>query len=255
MIYLKINEKIRELLDLVKDNFKLGCKYYCSKQIIALDEFELMRKELILKNIKKFTDEEFKQLISSTESFYLHNTHLCQSQEPESEDESKLLDELKKDKINPTKKIEYFETMKYNEFEEEYSRKKKEEEESMKSINSKSEFSKIRSESSISYAFSMVGSLFLLSLGSYYLGKYFFNMSEPNTYKLVLVITIIVLISEMVLLVLKMNKESEKTLTPKKIKESSFAYKFNKKYRDQCNINEKKKLKTCNNVFIKSKTE
>jgi hypothetical protein len=251
MIYLKINEKIRELLDLIKHNFKLGCKYYCPKQIIALDEFELMRKELILKNIKKITDEEFKQLIASTESFYLHNTHSCQNQEPESEDESKLLEELKKDKINPSKKIEYFETMKYNEFEEEYLRKKKEEEESMKS---KSEFSKIRSESSISYAFSMIGSLFLLASGSYYLGKYFLNMSESNTYKLVLVITIIVLISEMVLLVLKMNKDSEKTLTMRKIKESSFAYKFNKKYREQCNLNEKRKVQKVHD-FVKPKTE
>ena len=88
----------------------------------------------------------------------------------------------------------------------------------------------------------MLASLFLLVLGSYYLGKYFLGMNDSATYKLVLVITIVVLISEMVLIVLKMNKEDEKNLTIKKIKESSFAYKFNKKYRDQCAVNEKKKI-------------
>ena len=42
MIYLKINEQIRELINLVKDSFKLGCKEYCKHGLIALDEFELL---------------------------------------------------------------------------------------------------------------------------------------------------------------------------------------------------------------------
>ncbi len=88
----------------------------------------------------------------------------------------------------------------------------------------------------------MVGSLFLLALGSYYMGIYLLNLSDSATYKLVLVVTIVVMLSEMILVVIKMHRESEKTLTPKKIKESSFAYKFNKKYREQCQVDEKRKV-------------
>lgn len=238
MIYLKINDKIRELLDKIKDSFKLGCKYYCNKQIIALDEFELMRKELNLKNILKLSDNEYKELISSTESIYLSNTHICNSHESESDNEDKILEELKKDKINTSKKTDYFEYLKHSDFEEEYLRRKREEDDLIKS---NSELSKSKAENSISYAFSMVGSVFLLALGSFYLGKYFFNMNDSNTYKLVLVITIIVLLSEMILILLKMNSDSKKFLTPKKIRESSFAYKFNKKYRENCNRNENKR--------------
>ena len=66
MFYLKINEKIRSLIDkLPKLHF--GCKYYCPHQLIALDEMEYLRKELA--NIKiTFTDEEFKEIIKSFSS-------------------------------------------------------------------------------------------------------------------------------------------------------------------------------------------
>ncbi len=81
----------------------------------------------------------------------------------------------------------------------------------------------------------MIISLFLLVLGGYYLGKYFLGLNDGNTYKLMLVIFIIVFLSEMFLLVLKMNKESESGVGggSVKLKKSSFAYMFNKKYRDE----------------------
>ena len=41
-----------------------------------------------------------------------------------------------------------------------------------------------------------MSSFFLLVLGSYYVGKYFFGLSDSNTLKLVLVITIIVFLSD-----------------------------------------------------------
>jgi hypothetical protein len=77
----------------------------------------------------------------------------------------------------------------------------------------------------------MIGSFFLIVYGSYYLGKYVFEMKDSNTYKLVLVITIVVVIAETLLLIIKLNKDSEKVYTNKSLKENSFAYKFNRKYR------------------------
>ncbi len=71
MIYLIISEKIRSLIEMIKDSFKLGCKEYCKHQLIALDEFELLRKELQSKNMKTFSDEEYKNTIKPTESVHV----------------------------------------------------------------------------------------------------------------------------------------------------------------------------------------
>jgi hypothetical protein len=224
MIYLKINDEIRNLLNLIIDTFKLGCKDYCKYQFIALDEFELLRKELEFKNLKTLTDEEYKNIIKSTESVYMHNTHMCQApiknfkneNNPNLNDnitadtntnndsdlnEEEILRELQKDKI-PLKerKKEYFKTKSPDYYETE-----KED----LNLTHKSEIQKIRTENTLSYALSMVGSLFLLALGSYYMGKYLLGLSDSATYKLVLVVTIIVMLSEMILIVIKnlnMNK-------------------------------------------------
>jgi hypothetical protein len=249
MLYLKINEKIRELIDLVKDSFKLGCKDYCKFGLIALDEFELLRKELAFKNLFNLTDQEYKEIIKSTESVYFHNIHLCTSADPikkieslESESDTEIsheevLKRLKEDKVaSLEKKKEYFSHKSPDYFDSEFEKKK--EEESL----TKSEILKIRTENTLTYALSMVGSFFLLAFGSYYLGKYILGFNDSNNLKLVLVISIITLICEMVLFVLKMNKEDQKNVTFNRIKESSFAYKFNKKYREKCILEDKKKV-------------
>ena len=87
----------------------------------------------------------------------------------------------------------------------------------------------------------MILSFFLLVAGSYYLGKYFFEMSDANTFKLVLVITIIVFLSETCLLLLSLHKEDMKRQR-EGIKQgvsgyykNSFAYRFNKDYRNKVN--------------------
>jgi len=141
------------------------------------------------------------------------------------------LENLKKDKVHQTnKKKPYFESESY--IDDSISQDKS---------NTCSEFLKIRNESTLCNAFSMIASLFLLSLGAYYLGKYFLQMNDSNTYKLVLVVTIIVLISEMIHLVLKIIRESEKNFSANnKLIENSFAYKFNKKYREQFMISKNK---------------
>lgn len=81
MIYLKINDEIRILIEMIKDSFKLGYKEYCKHQLIPHDEFEILRKEMQFKNLKTFSDEEYRNTIKSTESVYMHSTHICQSAE------------------------------------------------------------------------------------------------------------------------------------------------------------------------------
>ena len=85
----------------------------------------------------------------------------------------------------------------------------------------------------------MIISFFLLVIGSYYLGKYFFGLSDSNTLKLVLVITIIVFLSETCLLLLSFHKEDLKKQKEgirsgqNKYYSNSFAYRFNKDYRNR----------------------
>jgi hypothetical protein len=236
MFYLKINQQITEYLNSVKDSFKLGCKEFCRFQFIALDELELLRKELELKEIKKFTNDEFKEFLKTTDKIYFNSIHVCDDSKPKQEnsesindtsslDDELILNEFKKDKIREINKKTYFDTGAPV-------HPTKDDDEFIKSQNI-DEIKKSKTENSLSYAFSMVGSFFLIVLGSYYLGKHFFGMQDSSTYKLVLVITIIVLISEMFLLIIKLNRSTDNKLISSKMKERSFAYKFNKKYREK----------------------
>jgi hypothetical protein len=244
MFYIKINDTIREYLNSVRDTFKLGCKDFCRFKLIALDEMELLRKELELKGIKTFTNEEFKELLKNSDKIYFNSIHLCDDSRPKEENSESLNDttsvedelvmnELKKDKVREINKKKYFDS----------GAPEYREDDSTNYNQSITENKKIKTENSLSYAFSMVGSFFLIVLGSYYLGKHFFGMQDSSTYKLVLVITIIVLISEMFLLIIKLNKSDDNKLMPEKLKDTSFAYRFNKKYREKFASFEYKKAK------------
>ena len=241
MFYLKINEKIRSLIDkLPKLHF--GFKYYCPHQLIALDEMEYLRKELA--NIKiTFTDEEFKEIIKSTQSFYFHNTHTCLA--PDSEKEKSLessLENLTGDHISKKEKNPFVD---FDKLEKNYKLRKKQEEEDEK-LFKKSTIQKT-SYNSLSYGFSMIASFFLLVLGSYYFGKQFLGLSESGTFKLTLVVTVIVFLSETCLLLLKMHKEQMKDIANNKTASNSFAYRFNKEYRN--------KIVNTNDPSIKNKKE
>ena len=93
----------------------------------------------------------------------------------------------------------------------------------------------------------MIASFFLLVLGSYYFGKQFLGLSESGTFKLTLVVTVIVFLSETCLLLLKMHKEQMKDIANNKTASNSFAYRFNKEYRN--------KIVNTNDPSIKNKKE
>lgn len=243
MFYLLINEQIRKYIDMIKDKH-FGCKKYCPLQIIALDEMELLRKELKKINID-LSNDEYNKLLKSTESKYFHNIHICITPEEERKREEqrekeKYLEESKKDRI-PKKEVNAF--VDFEQFEKNYKERKKHDEEEKKLFNKKStDIDKTgNSLTSITNGFSMIISFFLLVIGSYYLGKYFFGLNDSNTLKLVLVITIIVFLSETCLLLLSFHKEDlkrqkEGIKTGKNTYYSdSFAYRFNKSYRNQVN--------------------
>ena len=242
MFYLIINEEIRKYIDMIKDKH-FGCKRYCPLQIIALDEMELLRKELKKIDIV-FTNEEFNKLLKSAESKYFHNVHICITPEEEKKREEerereKFLEESKKDRI-PKKEVNAF--VDFDQFEKNYKERKKHDEEEEKLFNKKNRnIDKTgKTFGSITNGFSMIISFFLLVIGSYYLGKYFFKLSDSNTLKLVLVITIVVFLSETCLLLLSFHKEDLKRereeLRSGKGKNryysNSFAYRFNKDYRN-----------------------
>jgi len=241
MFYLIINEQIRKYIDLIKDKH-FGCKKYCPLQIIALDEMELLRKELKKIDID-LSNEEYNKLLKSTESKYFHNVHVCITPEEERKREEqrkkeKYLEESKKDRV-PKKETNAF--VDFEQFEKNYKERKKHDEEEEKLFNKKNkEIDKTgNSFTSITNGFSMIISFFLLVIGSYYLGKYFFGLSDSNTLKLVLVITIIVFLSETCLLLLSIHKEDLKKQKEgirsgqNKYYSNSFAYRFNKDYRNR----------------------
>ena len=243
MFYLIINEQIRKYIDMIKDKH-FGCKKYCPLQIIALDEMELLRKELKKIDID-LTNDEYNKLLKSTESKYFHNIHICITPEEERKREEqkemeKYLEESKKDRI-PKKDVNAF--VDFEQFEKNYKERKKHDEEEEKLFNKKEKNIDRTGNSftSITNGFSMIISFFLLVIGSYYLGKYFFGLNDSNTLKLVLVITIIVFLSETCLLLLSFHKEDlkrqkEGIKTGKSNYYSdSFAYRFNKNYRNQVN--------------------
>ena len=244
MFYLLINDQIRKYIDMIKDKH-FGCKIYCPLQIIALDELELLRKELKKIDIN-LSDEEYKNLLKSSSPKYFHSTHVCITPEEERKREEeremqKYLEESKKDRI-PKKEVNAF--VDFEQLEKNYKERKKQEERDEKLFNNNSKKNLDRTGSSITSitsGFSMIVSFFLLVIGSYYLGKYFFGLSDSNTFKLVLVITIIVFLSETCLLLLSLHKEDLKKQKEGKYNDiggyyrDSFAYKFNKEYRNRVN--------------------
>ena len=245
MFYLIINEQIRKYIDMIKDKH-FGCKKYCPLQIIALDEMELLRKELKKIDII-LSDEDYKNLLKSSSPKYFHSVHVCITPEEERKREEeremqKFLEESKKDKI-PKKEVNAF--VDFEQIEKSYQERKKQEAYDDKYFNTKNNKNMDRTGKSlvsVTGGFSMVFSFFLLVIGSYYLGKYFFEMSDSNTFKLVLVITIIVFLSETCLLLLSLHKEDMKRQKegggPNGINryyKNSFAYRFNKDYRNKVN--------------------
>ena len=241
MFYLLINEQIRKYIDMIKDKH-FGCKKYCPLQMIALDEMELLRKELKKIGVN-LSDDEYKNLLKSTESKYFHNVHTCITPEEErkKEEEEEMNEYLKESKKDRIYKKEVNAFVDFEEFEKNYEqqRKQKEEEEKIYNKNNSSGIDKTgNSYTSITNGFSMIVSFFLLVMGSYYLGKYFFGLNDSNTYKLVLVITIVVFLSETCLLLFSFHREDMKRQREvlskgvKKYYSNSFAYKFNKNYRN-----------------------
>ena len=251
MFYLIINEQIRKYIDMIKDKH-FGCKKYCPLQIIALDEMELLRKELKKININ-LSDEEYKNLLKNANPKYFHTVHTCITPEEEKKREEerekqRFLEESKKEHI-PKKEVNAF--VDFEQLEKNYQERKKQEEKDEKLYkNSKRNLDRTGSSiTSITGGFSMIISFFLLVLGSYYLGKYFLGLSDSNTLKLVLVITIIVFLSETCLLMLSLHKEDMKrqkegVQSIGGYYKDSFAYRFNKNYRNKVNNKYFQKFKT-----------
>lgn len=252
MIYFKINNEIKNLiqsLSVVKNReISLGCKHYCTKQIIALDELQLLNKLLKKENIKDMSSEEFKNLKNSTSNLSLRNLHIC-----EDETLNKLNSKINYDNNNQqnTENEHIMNNINIDKFPRrappmfrpttDYSSLNKLEQQKEKDINNGRQHSYNMRESSASYGINLIVSFFLVIFGSFWLCKYIFELSDLSTFKITLVISIVVMFAEAMLLLIKLDKESKKEINLKGLKKGSFAYKFNKSYRDKLDIIEKKK--------------
>ena len=114
----------------------------------------------------------------------------------------------------------------------------KKQKENDEKLNNKNTFNiKDNSLNSLNRGISMIGSFFLLVYGAYFLGKRVFKLNESYTYILTLVVTIVVFLSEVVLLLIHIHQKElkEKNSDPNyniKYYKNSFAYQFNKNYRN-----------------------
>ena len=191
--------------------------------------------------------------VAASNPKYFHTVHTCITPEEEKKREEerekqKFLEESKREHI-PKKEVNAF--VDFEQLEKNYQERKKQEEKDEKLYkNSKRNLDRTGSSiTSITGGFSMIISFFLLVLGSYYLGKYFLGLSDSNTLKLVLVITIIVFLSETCLLMLSLHKEDMKrqkegVQSIGGYYKDSFAYRFNKNYRNKVNNKYFQKFKT-----------
>lgn len=268
MHYLKLNDELKNLISLVPDvkNKKifLGCKPFCKSQIIALDELELMRKLLKESKIKDISPEEFLELKSSTKSAYYVNYHSCKYEETKSSNnnennneketsnnynEKEILAELKKDKVPEKEKPGLFKPNL------DYEYMTKVQEELNNEAANKHKFS-VR-ESNLGYGFNIIGSFFLVCFGCYYFCDMLLNLKKENTYKIMIVVSVVVLIAEAFLLMIKLDKETKNEIRGKGLDKTSFAYKFNKEYREKVDneISKRKERFSNNKVYNKEKTD
>ncbi len=232
MFHLKINDKIKNLLK--ESELKFGCVDSCPDQLIPFDEFQLMIRSLG----NKITPKEAQEIQNSTSIYRLTNLHICKVENKEEDDnmsDGEIERQLKTDKIARSEEPGLLKNaiVDYKKIELE----QKIIEENKSSLKSQTE----EKENTVTFGFNMIGSFLLIVLGAYYLGKYYFEMEDQNTYKLVLVITIIVIIAEGMLLILKLNKYSKIVPTSSQI-ENSFAYRFNKSYRNKFNFPRGKRI-------------
>ena len=259
MFYLKINEKILELILLCSD-IKLGCRDYCKYKLIALDELELLRIELENKKLKKFTNEEFDLIKKSTENVYFHQVHVCihdnkLTQETFTKETTDENDTDFNSEIDTMSKPDFTKERKkpdvINKFRVTYDFSDKTEDEKILQNNAKKGE---LNENTFSYGISMIGSFFLLVLGSYYLGKDYLGWSQSSTLILTLIVTIVVFFAESFLLIIKLNKQTSNVKATENIKKYSLAYRLNANYRNSF-VNAKKKVSDVNKDKNKEKKD
>lgn len=239
MIYFKLTDEIKSLIAMLPEvkerKIQLGCKSYCNKQIIALDELELLKKLLAVEKIKVMSTDEFITLKSGTEALAFRNTHICSDPSESSrpviseEEKKRLIDEelkeLMKDKV-PKKTPYMFERKSDYEY---YEKKRLEEEKD--TMNRHSNYA-LR-ESTASYGVSLIISFFLVIFGTYSVCKFVGEFTDETSFKITLVVSIIVMFAEAVLLLIKLEKDNNKDIKLRGGKKQSFAYRFNKQYRMQ----------------------
>ena len=246
MYYFKINELIAELISQVpnvkeKKNF-IGCKPYCKSQIIALDELELIKKLLKEHNIRDISSEEFKEIKASTKSAYYINLHCCvvpeeKKAEIEEEERKKQEEYYGQELLKDRKRIE--EKFLFDpKIDHDYIFKKQQE------ANKVSGPTYSLRESTMSYGVSILVSFFLIFMGTYFFCDWVLEMKKSNTYKITIVVSVIVLITEAILLIIKLDKDNAKYIQTKGLNKNSIAYKFNSDYRNKIEneVNKKKKV-------------
>lgn len=254
MYYFKINEEIRDLIDSIPDvkakKIFIGCKPYCKSQIIALDELEMLKKMLKEYNIRDINIEEFKNLKNSTKSAYFMKTHICEYSENEKVKEvnkSNCINEIEDDNnddvieeettiesIKNRKKKNLFDTeIDYN-----YQFKLQQE----LNDNNKNAF-QVR-ESNMGYGISMLTSFFLIVIGIYYLCELVLKLSRETTLKITVVSTIVVIIAEAFLLLIRLDRDDKKNFNRMSLNKNSVAYKFNLDYKNKVD----KELERRNNL-------
>lgn len=249
MLYFRLTDEIRKLISQLPEvkerKIVLGCKSFCKLQIIASDELELLKKLLKEEKILEISIDDFNTIKASTKSAYFRNIHICEEPNKEiSEEEKKRLLEEEFQELSKDRKPVYKPYLFDSKTDIEYIEKQRKEIEKSTLKGQPQSFA--MRESTMSYGVNLLVSFFLVIFGTYSVCKYFFELSDETNFKFTLVISIIVMFAEAVLLLIKLEKESNKEISIKGLKKSSFAYKFNKNYRSQLENEEENKKRKVN---------
>lgn len=99
-------------------------------------------------------------------------------------------------------------------------------------------------ESNMGYGISMLTSFFLIVIGIYYLCELVLKLSRETTLKITVVSTIVVIIAEAFLLLIRLDRDDKKNFNRMSLNKNSVAYKFNLDYKNKVD----KELERRNNL-------
>ncbi|CAI2379645.1 unnamed protein product [Moneuplotes crassus] len=226
MVFVKINDEIKQLIKTAALKQLLGCEIHCDKQMISYNDLELLitvlNKRIKDGKLKELSTLTLREIVERSQVLFI-DTHFC-NQNLKFEDEVKEPEKITKKQEENT---DNFKELK-EKFEKKYPLTEdeiKKHEKLMFNVRNRVERRKynkmvgdneygeghVRGEmqnyhQSLAFGSSFITLMFLGFAMGYYVGKYFFQLPDIQCYILSMVVGIGTLILETILYIVKVEK-------------------------------------------------